>query len=103
MVWSPKASDLMRDPRCALHSAVADPDSGEGELKLYGRAIEADNRARNRCHEGWWTEHPMDVAVVFVLEIERAAFITWDIAAGEMTAKTWSLRRGYGETRRRYP
>jgi hypothetical protein len=34
MSWSLKRRDLLRDPRCVLHSAISDPDSGEGELKL---------------------------------------------------------------------
>ena len=38
MTWSRKAADLLRDPRYVLHSAVTGPDSGEGELKLYGQA-----------------------------------------------------------------
>jgi len=38
MSWSRKAADLSRDPRYALHSAIANPDSGTGELKLRGRA-----------------------------------------------------------------
>lgn len=103
MAWSPKASDLMRDSRCALHSAVVDPDSEEGELKLYGRATQADDQLRTLCPEGWWTEHPIDVAAVFTLDIEHACFITWDIASAEMTARSWSPRRGYSETRRSYP
>jgi Pyridoxamine 5'-phosphate oxidase len=41
MSWSAKASDLQRDPRYVLHSVVTGPDSGEGELKLYGSAVEA--------------------------------------------------------------
>src|SRR5918992_3774303 len=40
MPRSLKVRDLVRDPRCTLQSAVTDPDSGEGELKLYGHAIE---------------------------------------------------------------
>jgi Pyridoxamine 5'-phosphate oxidase len=42
MSWSLKRRELLRDPRCVLHSTISDPDSGEGELKLYGRATEAD-------------------------------------------------------------
>jgi hypothetical protein len=103
MVWSLKASDLSRDPRCALHSAVADPDSGEGELKLYGRAIEASDRIRTGCQEGWWVGRPPDTATVFALNIEHAAFISWDTKQGQMTARTWSSERGYTETRRTYP
>ena len=41
MAWSQKVADLRRDPRYVLHSAVTGPDSGEGELKLYGQAAEA--------------------------------------------------------------
>lgn len=103
MAWSLKASDLLRDSRCALHSAVADPDSGEGELKLYGRAIEADDRTRNRCHEGWWIQRPAELAVVFVLDIRHASFISWDTAGAEMKVRMWSPKGGYSERRRSYP
>src|SRR2546428_13245832 len=58
MSWSLKTRDLLRDPRCVLHSAVTGPDSGEGELKLYGRAIEADDEIRTSCAEGWWLKQP---------------------------------------------
>src|SRR5437879_1497384 len=63
--WSLKRRDLVRDPRCVLHSAISDPDSGEGELKLYGRATEADEQIRNECREGWWATRPADAASVF--------------------------------------
>lgn len=33
MAWSAKVNDLRRDRRYVLHSAIADPDSGAGELK----------------------------------------------------------------------
>jgi hypothetical protein len=41
MAWSAKAADLRRDPRYVLHSTVTGPDSGEGELKLHGLAVQA--------------------------------------------------------------
>ena len=47
MTWSGKAADLLRDPRYVLHSAVTGPDSGEGELKLYGSAVEAGQELRD--------------------------------------------------------
>jgi hypothetical protein len=41
MMWqSMKALDLLRDPRCLLHSVVADRMGSEGEFKLRGRAID---------------------------------------------------------------
>lgn len=55
MAWSGKAADLRRDPRYVLHSAVTDPDSGEGELKLSGAAVEASHHHRNGAVEAWWS------------------------------------------------
>src|SRR2546429_2866449 len=51
MSWSLKTNDLLRDPRCVLHSAISGPDSGEGELKLYGRAVEAAHELKRRRPE----------------------------------------------------
>jgi hypothetical protein len=103
MSWSAKARDLLGDPRCALHSAISDPDSGEGELKLYGRAIEADRQIRDGCREGWWAGRPVAAASVFSLSIDQATFISWATKQGEMAVRRWSPRRGYRETRRAYP
>ena len=103
MSWSLKTRDLLRDPRCVLHSAISGPDSGEGELKLYGRATEADEQIRNRCRDGWWTKTTADAASVFSLSIDQATFISWDTDHGEMTVKRWSPQLGYRETTRNYP
>jgi hypothetical protein len=103
MSWSLKTRDLLRDPRCVIHSAITGPDTGEGELKLYGRAIEADDQIRDGCNEGWWRERPPEHATVFALCVEQATFIGWDTAHGQMTVRRWSPRRGLIETRRRYP
>ena len=50
MMWqSRKAQDLRRDPRCVVHSPVADRTGGEGEFKVYGRAVEiTDLKERRR-------------------------------------------------------
>jgi hypothetical protein len=103
MASSAKTRDLLRDPRCALHSAVVDPDGGEGELQVYGRVAEAAEDVRNSCRAGWWQSSPPGAARVFSLEIEQATFIEWDIAGGEMTVRRWSEARGYSETKRSYP
>ena len=103
MSWSLKTRDLLRDPRCVLHSAITGPDSGEGELKLYGRATEADVQIRNSCSEGWWLEEPPDAATVFALTVEQATFISWDTGRGQMTVRRWSPKRGYTKTQRIYP
>ena len=102
MSRSLKTRDLLRDARCTLHSTVTGPDNGEGELKLYGRAVQADEDVRDRC-QGWWTERPRNAATVFALNIEQAAFISWDTEHGEMTVRRWSPQHGYREARRDYP
>ena len=85
MAWSAKASDLRRDPRYTLHSAVTGPDSGEGELKLYGSAAEAGQDLRDAATDAWWRAWAPDKAVVFTLHVGQAAFVDWDIKRGLMT------------------
>jgi Pyridoxamine 5'-phosphate oxidase len=102
MSWSLKAHDLLRDPRCVLHTAITGPDSGEGELKLYGFAIEADKHVRDSC-QGWWAERPSSDAIVFGLEVEQAAFVSWNTERGQMIVRRWSPQRGYSERTREYP
>jgi Pyridoxamine 5'-phosphate oxidase len=102
MSWSLKARDLRRDSRCVLHSAVTGPDNGEGELKLYGRAVEANEQTRDSC-QAWWSERPSSTAIVFTLEIEQAAFISWNIERGQMIVQRWSAQRGYSKKTRGYP
>jgi hypothetical protein len=104
MSWSLKTRDLQRDPRCVLHSAISTPDSGEGELKLYGRATEVDDRRIRDGSPGvWWAERPSEAAVVFSLEIDQAAFISWDLEHGEMRVRRWSPELGYRVATRSYP
>ena len=104
MPWSMKARDLARDPRCVLHNAVADPDSREGEFKLYGSAREVEDRAvAERARGAWWVGRPAEDARIFSLSVEQAVLITWDIEHGEMSLRRWSPERGIGELRRSYP
>jgi Pyridoxamine 5'-phosphate oxidase len=104
MAWSLKARDLLRDPRCVLHSAVTDPDAAEGELKLYGSAeLVADAAIRESCPAAWWLERPPGDARVFALGIERAAFVGWDLERSEMTVWSWTLERGARRRSRPYP
>jgi hypothetical protein len=102
MAWSGKAADLRRDPRYVLHSAVTDPDSGEGELKLSGAAVEASHHHRSVA-EAWWSASAPYEAVVFCLGIAQAVFVEWDTGHGLMTVHRWSPRGGYTQSRRHYP
>ena len=102
MSWSHKTRDLLRDPRCVLHTAITGPDAGEPEVKLYGRAVEAPTEIRENCASGWWqTRH--DAAVVFILRVEVATSIEWNLHDGQMLSRRWSPGRGLTETARSYP
>lgn len=101
MARSLKTLDLLRDPRCVLHSAISGPDAGEPEFKLYGRAPETAQR--DARPDAWWLSHPLDAAVVFALDIERASSVTWALERGEMTVVRWSATGGLAEETRSYP
>lgn len=102
MSRSLKTCDLRRDPRCVLHSAVTAPDAGDPEVKLYGRAVEAPTEIREGCSAAWWQARP-DAAVVFVLVIEIATSIEWNLHDGQMLVRSWSSNDGLTETTRGYP
>jgi hypothetical protein len=103
MAWSAKAGDLRRDPRYVLHSAVTGPDTGEGELKLYGPAAQAGQDLRAAAADAWWLAWAPEKAVVFTLHISQAIFVGWDIKRGLMTVHRWSPGSGYTVTSRPYP
>ena len=49
MMWrSVKALDLLRDPRCVVHSTVSDREGTEGEFKVYGRAYDVTDLDERR-------------------------------------------------------
>ena len=52
MTWrSRKALDLLRDSRCAVNSTVSDRHGTEGELKVYGRAVDVTDPERRSRYE----------------------------------------------------
>src|SRR5258708_4507719 len=103
MGWSAKAADLRRDPRYVLHSIVTGPDSGQGELKLHGIAAEGDSGLGGAAAEAWGSAQPPDKAIVYVLRIAQALFVTGDIERSVMTVHPWAPRDGYSHTTRTYP
>jgi hypothetical protein len=85
MMWqSKKALDLLRDPRCVVHSVVSKPDASEGELKLWGRARDvADPRERERCADAYFTKinwRPSEPYHLFAVDIES---VSWIKSSGE--------------------
>jgi hypothetical protein len=92
MPRSRKALDLLRDPRCVVHSVVADRSGAGGEFKLYGRVRDVtarDERERycRRLFEaiGWRPEG--DDYHLFALSIDQAAHVRF--VGGERRIDVW--------------
>ena len=97
MMWrSPKALDLLRDPRCVVHSVVSDREGTEGDFKLYGRAIdvqEPERRGRYRQtikeRLDWAPDEPN--YHLFAIDVESAGFM---IFGGERYGLAWNPDSG---------
>jgi hypothetical protein len=104
MMWqSPKALDLLRDPRVVVHSVVSERSGKEGDFKLYGRAVDVQDaeqraayRAAIKARLDW--EPPEPNFHVFAIDIDSAGFVTfaepryglaWDPAGG---LRRWAIK-----------
>ena len=93
MMWrSVKALDLLRDPRCVVHSTVSDREGTEGEFKVYGRVVDVTNLEERRrfvdavyAAIGFRPEEPEFHC--FAIAIESVAFS--QIRDGEMHHLVW--------------
>lgn len=100
MMWrSRKALDLLRDPRCVLHSCTSDRMGTQGDVKISGRAVDVQDpalreayRAAVKARIDWAPEEPNFHA--FSIDVGSAAFITfrepklvlsWDPGRGTRT------------------
>jgi hypothetical protein len=98
MMWrSPKALDLVRDPRLVVHSVVSDRMGSEGDFKLYGHAVpveESERRARYRAtikaRIDWEPEEPN--YHVFAVDVDSAGFVTF--AEGNRFGLAWDPEGG---------
>jgi hypothetical protein len=80
MMWqSKKALDLLADPRCVVHSTVTDKSGAEGDVKIYGRAVDIvdpDERERYavalESRIGW---RPDGDYHLFKLDIDEVGYI----------------------------
>jgi hypothetical protein len=83
MMWqSPKALDLLRDPRCVVHSVVSDREGSEGDFKLYVGAMDVqDAVVRRRYREtvkariDWEPSEPS--YHLFALDVESAGSVVF--------------------------
>jgi hypothetical protein len=84
MMWqSPKALDLLRDPRLVVHSVVSERSGKEGDFKLYGHAVDEQDPDRRAAYRAsiktridW--EPPEPKFHVFSIDIDSAGFVTFD-------------------------
>lgn len=96
MPRSPKALDLLRDPRYVAHSVVTSRLGTEGDFKLYGRARPVDDPGRRAAYRAaikaridWEPEEPG--YHLFALEVESAGFVVFGDDAYGMA---WDAERG---------
>lgn len=106
MMWrSAKARDLQRDPRVVVHSVTCNREGTDGDLKLYGRAVEigdlslrAAYREALKARINWEPDEPE--YHLFSIDIERAGFVKF---GGKQTTMVWDPARGLRTSVRRQP
>ena len=97
MMWrSPKALDLLRDPRCVVHSVVSDRNGTEGDFKLYARAVQIDDpgrraryRAAIKARIDWEPSEPN--YHLFAVDVDSAGYV---IFSGGKFGLAWDPERG---------
>ena len=97
MMWqSRKALDLLRDPRCVLHSCTTDRMGTEGDAKIYARATDVQDpvireayREAVKARIDWALDEPSFHA--FSIDVHAAAFISF---AEPKTVISWDRERG---------
>jgi hypothetical protein len=97
MMWrSRKALDLLRDPRCVLHTCTTDRMGIEGDAKIYAHATDArDPTIRDSYREAvkaridWAPDEPRFHA--FAIDVDSAGFISF---AEPRTVIAWDPQRG---------
>jgi Pyridoxamine 5'-phosphate oxidase len=97
MMWrSQKAMDLRRDDRAVVHSVTCDRHGTDGDLKLYGRAVEVSDPALREAYRqaiqariDWAPDEPE--YHLFSIDIQRAGYIVFGEAARVLA---WDGERG---------
>ena len=97
-MWrSNKALDLLRDPRCVVHSVTCDRMGTDGDLKLYGRMADVHEPALRHAYQAaikaridWQPDEPE--FHLFSLDIESAGYTVFEENAHRALA--WDPERG---------
>ena len=97
MMWqSRKALDLLRDPRCSLHNSVSDSAGGEGEFKVYGKAVEVkDPTERRRYSDAFYEKsnfRPDDLGAYHLFSIDVSSASAATFHQGQWVHDIWRSR-----------
>ena len=108
LLGSLKATDLHRDPRVLVHSVVTGPNGEDGELKLRGTAVAADDHdIQQRYADAVAAALPWSPEVgrfhLFRIDVEDVTFLRYDNATGDQFLTRWpaaseTVRRGTSAT-----
>jgi hypothetical protein len=98
MMWqSPKAIDLLRDPRIVVHSVTVNKDGTDGDIKIYGRAVDTtDPQLRSAFREAitarmnWAPNEPE--YHLFSLDVVSASYVVF--GGGRENVMTWEREMG---------
>lgn len=105
MMWrSPKALDLLRDPRMVVHSATCNREGTDGDVKLYGQAVAIDEpelraayRAAIKARIDWEPKEP--TYHLFALDVRSAGYIRF-ASDGQEEVWAWDPAGGLRRDRR---
>ncbi len=97
MMWqSFKAKDLLRDPRCLVHSVITSRAGDEGEFKLRGRAVDVSDPALREAYadatEAEIDWRPTEPFHLFSVDVEEAAFVIYE--ENEQRTTRWTKEAG---------
>lgn len=80
---SPKALDLLRDPRLVVHSVTCNREGTDGDIKLYGRAVAIDDpdlrtayRAAIKARIDWEPEE--GTYHLFALDVQAGGYVRFE-------------------------
>jgi hypothetical protein len=91
MMWrSRKAVDLLRDPRCVVHSTVSDKGGTQGDFKLYGVARDVQDPDEREAYcvalhaaTGW---RPDEALHLFAITVAQVGWYRYDGSGHDVRA-----------------
>lgn len=107
MPGSRKARDLLRDPRCALHSASVDPDDADpsawtGDAKLSGLAVTVHDEAEvGRALRAMGGGDAAGDAHLFRVDVREVVLTRVGDPADHLVIEFWHHERGLRRVERR--